>query len=93
MIQTSQTIRTTNKMSTPVYNVGITKYSWMTLSELLLALDEKASQSPIIQELVTRLESVAHLVGYEEEEDYKYVPPPPAVCPICEAKIKRVEDA
>ena len=62
-----------------------TNYSTLSDKELLSFLDSKRAESPVIQELCSRLEArlddIDALLCTSGKEDAR------AVCPICEAKV------
>lgn len=72
------------------YNVGVpTKYSWMTLPELVRQIDQSAAHSPIINELLTRLYEFDNRTvadGKSVNTEAKLI------CPYCEAELPLVEE-
>jgi hypothetical protein len=63
-----------------------TKFANYTLDELLNLIDDKRPQSPLIDELCTRLEAGAAIQVSEDAN-------PRVTCPVCEATLEAGYDA
>jgi len=59
----------------------ITKYSSLTTEEFLRNIEDKGGKSPIIQELIIRLEKEINGLGVSKDVD------PHVECPVCEADL------